>query len=424
MNDIETRYLLVGFSVAGWWCARTIRERDRKGKIVAITKEDGIYSPPLITYYLGNKVNDIRYRPEWIENLNLDLIYGGEAKTLEKENNRLILSSGESFVFEKALIATGGLPIAPPLPGKELEGVFTFTTPRDMQQVSEFMKHHRVERVTILGGGFIGLKTAEAFIELGVKVTLVELANRLLQNMLDEKGAYYLESALEHAGVEVIKEDTVIEFQGQGGKLTDAILKSGEYLLSDLAVIAIGVRPNVDWLRESGIEINRGIIVDEFQQSQRPDIFAAGDIAETKNLITGERNVVAIWPEAVKQGKVAGENMTGSRVSYPGSLPVNTVSVGEVTLISAGLVNPPLGDFELLTEVTNDSYRKLVLKDGYLVGMILVNKIEKAGIYINLIRQKVKVDDFKNRLLKEDFGMISLPAEYRKHLVEGASIEV
>jgi len=87
-------------------------------------------------------------------------------------------------------------------------------------------------------------------------------------------------------------------------------------------------------------------------------------------------------------------------------------------------VNPPLGDFELLTEVTNDSYRKLVLKDGYLVGMVLVNKIEKAGIYINLIRQKVKVDDFKDRLLKEDFGMISLPAEYRKHLVEGASIEV
>jgi len=191
-----------------------------------------------------------------------------------------------------------------------------------------------------------------------------------------------------------------------------------------LAVIAIGVRPNIDWLRGSGIEINRGIIVDEFQQSQRPDIFAAGDIAETKNLITGERNVVAIWPEAVKQGKVAGENMTGSRVSYLGSLPVNTVSVGEVTLISAGLVNPPLGDFELLTEVTNDSYRKLVLKDGYLVGMILVNNIEKAGIYINLIRQKVKVGDFKDRLLKEDFGMISLPAEYRKHLVEGASIEV
>lgn len=424
MSDIKTRYLLVGFSVAGWWCARTIRERDRNGKIVALTKENGVYSPPLITYYLGNKVDTIDYRSGWVENLDLELVPGGEAKKLERENNRLILASGESFIFEKALIATGGLPIVPPIPGREVTGVFTFTTPRDMQEVREFMKFQGGERVIILGGGFIGLKTAEAFMELGVKITLVELANRLLQNMVDERGSYYLEKALERAGVEVIKEDTVSEFQGREGKLSGALLQSGKYLPGDLAVVAIGVHPNIDWLQGSGIELGRGVIVDEFQESKRAGIFAAGDVAETKNLITGERNVVAVWPEAVKQGKIAGENMAGNRLSYPGSLPVNTVSVGEVTLVSAGLVNPPAGDFEFLTTVSDDSYRKLVLKDGYLVGVILVNSIEKAGIYINLIKQKVKVESFKDRLLKENFGMINLPTEYRKHLVEGASIEV
>lgn len=423
MSDIKTCYLLVGFSVAGWWCARTIREKDKENKIVAVTKDNNLYSPPLITYFLGKKVDSIGYSPQWLTNLKVELVCG-EVKKLDRKNNRFILSNGESIVFEKALITTGGLPIVPPIPNQETNGVFTLTTQQDMQKVSEFVKSQKAERVTILGGGFIGIKTAEAFMELGLKVTIVELSNRLLQNMLDEKGSYYLEEAFKRAGVEVLKENTITEFQAKDGKLVGASLKSGKYLPGNLAVIAIGVRPNLDLLVDSGIKVNRGIIVDEFQQSQRPSIFAAGDVAETKNLITGERNIVAVWPEAVKQGKIAGMNMAGNRVSYPGSLPVNSVSVGETTLVAAGLANPPSGDFEFLTEVANNCYQKLVLKDDYLVGMVLVNKIEKAGIYINLIRQKSKVKSFKDRLLRKDFGMVNLPSEYRKHLVEGASIEV
>ena len=117
------------------------------------------------------------------------------------------------------------MPIVPPIPDQETNGVFTLTTQQDMQKVSEFVKSQKAERVTILGGGFIGIKTAEAFMELGLKVTIVELSNRLLQNMLDEKGSYYLEEAFKRAGVEVLKENTITEFQAKDGSKVGASLK-------------------------------------------------------------------------------------------------------------------------------------------------------------------------------------------------------
>jgi NADPH-dependent 2,4-dienoyl-CoA reductase/sulfur reductase-like enzyme len=422
MNEKRTRYLLVGFSVASWWAARSIREEDAEGQILAVSEDGELYSRPLITYALGRRIPGPAYWGDVVRDVTV--LWGRKAVALEAKDQVVHLDSGERIAFDRALIATGSVPIVPPVEGKDLEGVFTFTKSRDLLQVERFLARYPVEEVLILGGGFIGLKTCEAFLDRGFRVTLVELAPRLLPAMLDVEGSGYLERALKRVGVRVITENTVASFVDRGGRLFGARLQSGEFLRADMAILAVGVRPNIDWLSSSGLLLGRGIVVDEHQETSVRGIFAAGDVAETRHFISGKRTVVAIWPEAVRQGKVAGKNMAGKEVRYPGSLPLNVIEIGGVPLASCGVVNPPDDTFEVLSRSEGDRYRKFVLLDGRLVGFVLVGDVEKAGLFVHLIRERLSLHSLKDKLLDERFGLIALPAEYRKHLVQGAGVEV
>jgi NAD(P)H-nitrite reductase large subunit len=394
------------------------------GLITAITEEKQPYSRPLITYCLGKQTHSIQYHGRVLINNGVTVLNDQRVESLNVAGKTATLSDGTEVVFDKALIATGGIPIIPKIPGCDTQGIFTFTRQNDMEQIDSFLKTHSSKNIVILGGGFIGLKTCEAMMDMKKNITLIELAPRLLQNMMDEEGSYYLEKSLIRSGVHVIKEDTVVAFESEHGKLSDVVLESGRRIPADIVVVSIGVRPNVDWLRSSGIEINRGIVVNEYQESSCPGIYAAGDVAETHNLLTGEWNVVAIWPEAVNQGRIAGRNMTGRMTPYPGSLPLNVIEIGEKALVSAGIVNPVGEGFEVLIRKDQENYKKLVLKDNLIVGIIFVGEIEKSGIFINLMRQKLSVESFRDKLLDPHFGLINLPTNYRKHLVKGAGIEV
>ncbi len=424
MKKIETDYFIVGYSVASWWCIKSIVENDSVSLIQAVSDEKAVYSRPLITYGLGKATNSIVYHGTLEESSQVQVRYETKVEQLDVNRKIAFLSDETEITFNKTLIASGGLPILPEISGHEIPGIFTFTRERDMMNIDAFMKKNSSKNIVILGGGFIGLKTCEAMMSMNKNLTLIELAPRLLQNMLDEEGSYYLEKSLLRSGVHIIKEDTIVSFENEKGKLSDVLLKSGRRIPADIAVMAIGVRPNVDWLRSSNIKINRGILVDEYQQSSCPGIYAAGDVTETRHLLTGERNVVAIWPEAVNQGRIAGWNMSGRVVSYPGSLPMNAVEVGEKALVSAGIVNPTNDNCEVIIKKDRENYKKLVIKDDCIVGVIFIGDIEKSGIYINLMRQKLPVQAFFEKLLEPNFGLINLPTRYRKHLVKGAGIEV
>jgi len=421
MNERRVRYLLVGFSVASWWAARSIREEDAEGQILAVSEDGELYSRPLITYALGRRIPGPAYWGDVVRDVTV--LWGRKAVALEAKDQVVHLDSGERIAFDRALIATGSVPIVPPVEGKDLEGVFTFTKSRDLLQVERFLARYPVEEVLILGGGFIGLKTCEAFLGRGFRVTLVELAPRLLPAMLDVEGSGYLERALKRVGVRVITENTVASFVDRGGRLFGARLQSGEFLRADMAILAVGVRPNIDWLSSSGLLLGRGIVVDEHQETSVRGIFAAGDVAETRHFISGKRTVVAIWPEAVRQGKVAGKNMAGKEVRYPGSLPLNVIEIGGVSLVSCGVVNPPDDAFEVLSREEESRYRKFVILDGRLVGFVLVGDVEKAGLFVHLIRERFPLYSLKDKLLDERFGLVALPAEYRKYLVQGAGVE-
>jgi NAD(P)H-nitrite reductase large subunit len=222
--------------------------------------------------------------------------------------------------------------------------------------------------------------------------------------------------------------NTVEEIIGRVGQVDHAVLRDGERVNCDLVVFAIGVRPNTGFIsQDAGIKINRGIVVNSRMRTTKPNIYAAGDCIETEDLLLGISRPMAIWPNAYRQGKIAGYNMAGVEKKYDGSMAMNSIEICGIPTISVGLTDPDEGDGCEIIERYNRSkptYKKLVLRDDRLVGAILIGEIDRAGIYTGLIKDQTNVNPFRDHLLSGNFGLISLPKEYRKHLVVGSGIEV
>jgi NAD(P)H-nitrite reductase large subunit len=244
----------------------------------------------------------------------------------------------------------------------------------------------------------------------------------------DRTASKLAESLLRRAGAEIRIGQTVKEIVGKDGRVNHAILQDGERVECDLLVFAIGVRPNVALIPpEAGIQVNHGILVDRRMQTSVPNVYAAGDCAEGYDMLIGDNRPIAIWPNAYRQGYIAGCNMAGVEREYEGGFPMNSIEVCGVPTISVGLTDPPEDDgYEVLERYDRETpaYKRLVLRDNHLVGAICIGNVDRAGIYTGLIRDRADIAPFKDHLLAGNFGLISLPREYRKHLVVGEGIEV
>jgi NAD(P)H-nitrite reductase large subunit len=361
-------------------------------------------------------------------NNKIDLILDKEVNKINPEK-REVSYAEKKIKFEKLLITTGGKPIVPPIDGldKTKDGVFTFTKFQDAENLIKYIEKNKIKSAVILGAGLIGLKATEGLVERGVKVTIIELADRILANTFDKTASDILENALNKWGCKVIKEDTIEKIKNQKSKIKSVILKSGKEIPAKLLIIAIGVRPNLDLVKDTPIKCKRGIIVNDFMQTNIKDIFSAGDVAEGKDFLSEKDSVIAIWPVAARQGKIAGYNMAGKKVKYEGLFIMNSVELAGVPTISFGITNPQdVKNYEILSKKDEDKgiYRKIVLKDNIIVGAIFMGNIERAGIFSGLIKDKIDVSSFKQDLLSDEFGLLVLPAEYRKHLVVGEGMEV
>ena len=419
------RYVIIGAGPAGLAAVEAIREVDVEGEITLLTMEDvPAYSKPLITYLLGKKVQEknMLYRTrEFFDEYRVEVRTGAEVVRVDTDSNMVYLKNGEGLSYDRLLIATGGVPFKPPIEGLEKEGVFTFTRWCDEKDMAEYIERNGVHEAVVLGGGLIGLKTTEALMELGIKVHIVELADRILAATFDKKASEIITRALEKEGCEVHTNDTVVQVKG-GKRISRVILKSGKEIKTRLLVVAIGVTPNVGFLRDSGVRLGRrGVMVDDRMRTSISNIYAAGDCTEVLDESTDEWRTIAIWPIASAQGKVAGYNMAGREVRYQGGIPMNSVELAGIPTISVGYTNVEGDDVEILKyeDPSSSIYKKLVIKNNKLIGAVFVGDIDRAGIYTGLITHGVDVSTFKDALLDECFGLIYLPKEYRKKLIEG-----
>lgn len=423
------KYIILGNSAAAVNGIEGIRSVDAEGSILLIAREsEHTYSRPLITYRLGGKVDDSRmdYRSRDFYAANKVATWlGVSAERIDAAGRSVTCSDGRQAGFEKLLIATGGSPIRPAIEGVDTPGVFTFTTWADQRAVEEYMAARNVRKAVVLGGGLIGLKSLEALLARKVQCTLVELADRVLSITFDQQASQLAEASLAKMGVDLRTGNTVVSVQSPMGRICSVTLKDGLIVPTEMLILAIGVRPDLSLVEGSGVKTNRGIVVDEQMQTSQPGIYAAGDVAEAMDSLLGSPRPVPILPVATRQGRVAGVNMAGGEAKYDGSVAMNAVDVVGLPTISVGITVEQKGDLVMRKlDVKAGVYRKLVIRDERLIGAIFIGQIQRAGIYTGLIRSRVNVSAFKDLLMSDQFGLLSLPAEYRAHMVAGSGIEV
>ncbi len=426
------RYIIIGNGPAGTAAVEGIREADPKGRITVISDEGVMnYSKPLLSYLLARKVkkNQLAHRPENFYARNgVELLLKKKAVKLESAQNRVVLSDGSSIPYDRLLIATGGAPIHLKIPGKKARGVFTFTRLEEAEELIRYLKEHSVREAVVVGGGLIGLKATEGLLGREISVTLVELADRVLSATFDRRASGIIEEALKKEGCRVFLKTTVGKIVGnRSGGVKEVVLQNRRKIPCQVVIEAVGVLPNVGWLKGTEVRCDRGILVNEYQQTSAEGVFAAGDCCQVPGFFGGPPWVYPIWPSAVRQGKVAGFNMTGGKQEYEGALVMNSVELCGIPTISVGLTDPQEGNGYETVESVNEKkgvYKKLVLRDDRIVGALFVGDISRAGVYTGLIKEAVRTGDLKGHLLKETFGLIHLPKEYRKHYVIGEGIEV
>lgn len=415
------KYLIIGNSSGGIGAIEAIRKVDNEGTIAVISDEEyHTYSRPLISYFLAGEITYDRIfyrRSDFYQKKNVTPILGKKAVKIDFENKAVKLDDDSLVGFDKLLLATGGEPFVPKIAGMDIYDYFTFTTLNDALKLKHKLENEEIEKVVILGGGLIGLKAAEGLYANGVEITVVELANRILSPVLDETAAGLIQEILEQKGIKIITNHTISEIIGENGKVNGVILDKGEKIDCDLVIIAIGVRPRIELVKDTPIKINRGIVVDKNMRTTVPDIYACGDCAEVYDFILDNYRLTPLWPTAHVGGRIAGFNMAGVEKEYVWGTGMNSVDFFGFPVISAGFINPPEGqEMEVLIKHQPEKmiYKKFLIKDSHIVGMILVNEVDRAGVILGLMRDKADISSFKDEILREDFGQIYIPENIRR----------
>jgi NADPH-dependent 2,4-dienoyl-CoA reductase/sulfur reductase-like enzyme len=258
-----------------------------------------------------------------------------------------------------------------------------------------------VNHAVIIGGGFMGVETATMLRKRGIKITIVEMLPNILLRMLDSDISEKVAEILKQHDIRLVLNDAVKSVDGK--KTVTGVTLRKSTLRCDMVVISIGVVPNVGIVQGTGIRINRGIIVDKTMQTNRKDIYAAGDIAEVREQIEGKQGSFAIWPNAIEQGRVAGLNMASMYTSYAGAEVVNVLDVFDVPVVTMGYTSQDIGKCKVISRFTYDTYKKILLKNKRIVGLQFVGTIRNAGTFYSLMKKGEDVSSIEERLLDDNF---------------------
>lgn len=407
------KYVIIGNAAASIGTVEGIREYDKDGEILIISDEKyDTYSRPLISYWLKEAVTEenMRYRnADFYEKNNVKTMLDTKVIAIDPDKKEVVIEGGENVPYDKLMVATGSKPFVPPMQGMEkIAKKFSFMKKDDAKAVKEAVFDGA--RVLIVGAGLIGLKAAEALEHYNAKMTVVDLANRILPSILDEAASEIMQKHIESKGVRFILNTSVSEFSENSAKLSN-----GETVDFDMVILAVGVRPNVELIKEAGGNVGRGIITDNRQQTSLKDIYAAGDCTESYDISIEANRILAILPNAHNQGVVAGKNMAGKEAYYLNAFPMNAIGFFGLHIITAGSY-----DGEPVVETDGTNYKKLVVKDKQLKGFILMGKyIKRAGIYTSLIREHITADECDYELMLKAPQMMAFNRERRNDKLAG-----
>lgn len=391
MSDTK-RIVVIGGSAAGPKAAARARRMDEKAEIIIIQKDPDLSMASCgYPYYVGGFFDDrnmllstptgVTRDPRFYINAKgIVAKTETEAISIDRQNKTVACRSRktdevETVDYDKLIIATGSIPRIPPVPGTELSGITTLQSMQDADYLRKIRDDQKIKKVVIIGGGLIGIETCEALELAGMEITIVELLPQLL-TFLDWEMAKLVENHVKSKNANVITQNGLAAFLGENGKLTAVKLSNGTELPCELAVVAIGVKPNTKLAHDAGLTIGQtgGITVDNYMQTSDPDIYAIGDCVEIDNLVTGKKVLAPYGDLANLQGRVAGENAaTGNRATFPGTIQTGICKVFDYTAGSTGLSEKAareLGYTEIETTINASPD-----KPGFMQGKILITKL-------------------------------------------------
>lgn len=377
-------YVIIGQGAAGAAAANELKRLENEAAVTIVSNEqEGFYSridlPDLIS---GKREaqDALLQTPAQFRDKGIHCLTGEQVTRISPDDHSVELTAGRRLYYDKLLLATGARPVLPRLPGMEAAGVFSLWTMEQAKGI--LLAAAGAKAAVVIGAGLIGIKTALALHQRGLRVTILEQMDRVLPQQLDEAGAEILSTAIRAGGVELLTNTRMNAVETSGGRVTG--VHAGTQLIAcDMVVCAIGVRPDTELARTAGLVLGAGIVTDGFLQTSEADIYAAGDAAEVSDVF-GQQTMSAGWPAAVEQGIIAARNMAGAQAQYPGYLTQNSVEIAGVPLVSAGTISARDGE-EILSWQNGSTYRKLVLNNNRLQGFLLVGDIREAGVLAGVL---------------------------------------
>jgi len=388
--------VIIGNGMAAARLVQELAKRSLGRYAIAVVGEEPrlAYNRVLLSSVLAGEVqtSEIELKPAgWWRDHGVTLRYGCAAIAVDPAARAVMLADGQRLVYEKLVFATGSQPLKLPMPGMELDGVFTFRDVGDVETITVAANADR--RVVVIGGGLLGLEAAYGLAKAGAKVTLVHLMDRLMERQLDARAAALLKHAVEAKAIRVLLEAETARIVG-----TDHVeaveLKDGRAVAADAVVVAVGIRPNAALARAAGIKVGRGIIVDDCLETSVPGIHAIGECAEHHGLCYG------LVEPAYEQARVLAEHLSGKSTAYGGSVQATNLKVSGVNVFSAGdFLGAPGTEQIVLTDPGLGTYKKLVIDHDRLAGTVLFGDTADGLWYLDLIRSGAVIEAFRNDLV-------------------------
>jgi len=391
--------VIIGMGPAGMEAARTLREQGYAGEITMFSAEKTLpYSPPALGEYLltGNETALFWQGRDVCSRYRLDCHLGERVLAIDPAQKTITTEQG-THAFDNAVIASGSSLYAP-LPGIEKKGICNFKTLEGTRQIRALADKKPGSSALIIGGGFIGVEIALCLAKIGLRPTLLNRRGWIMPRLLDRETAEYVMKDLKKAGVLVRLETEGKEWIGKE-KVEGVRTTEDEILQADLYIAATGVKPNIAFLKDSTIACNQGITVNEYLQASYPFIYACGDVAETKDLVTGNTKIHGLYPVAVAHGRTAAMNIMGAGIPYEHQLNMNSLKELSHNVIVVGQQTKTV-----LKRKDKKGLRKLFLHEGKIVGFVLAGNISGAGTYLAMLRKGTDVSLFGDRLLSRQFS--------------------
>lgn len=385
--------------------AHTIRSHDTMACVTVLTDEtDKPYFRPMIPFVISGKKTPQDMAMEGsgpYAGKDIRVETDSRVVSVDTNSHRVSLENSRTLNYEKILFATGSQPFIPDdIRGINSKGVFALRTLAHARQMNA--RAAQTQHAVLLGGGLLNLKAAFALLDRGIKVTLVVYSPQVLSQLMDPEDAVLIRKALEDAGLEIRTGAAAIKIESDSNGVKGIVLDDHTKIPCQMVCIGKGVRPNVKFLENSNIKLEKGILADIHTACSQPDTFAAGDVAVTHDPISGKPVMTALWTNAVEMGRCAGLNMAGLPTAYTGTFGIlNATQIANMPFVSMGVVHTKDLACEIHKSEAQGSYRKMVFSsDGsHLIGMVLMGNISNAGLYRHVIQEKMPVEKFKLQII-------------------------